>query len=159
MRHRAADLPPRADGLGRVLDQREPVPLGQGQHRFHRRHLAEQVDHHDAPGARGDGRLDGVGRDVERGRVDVHEHRRAAGVVDGAGGGEEGERGRDHLVAGLQVQGAERQEQRVGAAGATDGMPGAREPGDLGLELRDFGAHDEPLALHDGHHGAEDLRP
>ena len=31
------------------------------------------------------------------------------------------------------------------------------EPGHLGLELRHLGAHDEPLALHDGHHGPEHL--
>ena len=36
-------------------------------------------------------------------------------------------------------------------------VPGVREPGDFGLELRDLGPHDEPLALHDGHHGPEDL--
>ena len=72
-----------------------------------------------------------AGRDVEGGRVDVHEHRRAAGVVDGAGRGEERERRGDDLVARLQVERPERQEQRVGAAGAGDGVPGvatARRP-------------------------------
>ena len=66
---------------------------------------------------------------------------------------------RDDLVAGLQIQGAERQEKRIGAAGAANRVPGVREPGDFGLELRDLGPHDEPLALDDGHHGRGGPRP
>ena len=58
---------------------------------------------------------------------------------------------------GLQIQRPERQQQRIGPAGAADGVPGVREPGDFGLELRHLGPHDEPLALDDGHHGPEHL--
>ncbi len=46
---------------------------------------------------------------------------RAARVVDRARGREEGERRRDHLVARLEVERPERQQQRVGPAGAADG--------------------------------------
>jgi hypothetical protein len=151
------DLAPRADGLGRVLDQGEPMALGQGQDRLHGRHLTEQVHHHDPPGPRRDGLLDGLGRDVEGGGIDVHEHRRAARVVDGARGGEEGEGGGDHLVTGLEVEGAKREQEGIGAAGATDGMPAVGKPGHLGLQLSDLGAHDEALALHHGDHRAKDL--
>ena len=44
--------------------------------------------------------------------------------------------GGDDLVARLEVERPERQQQRVGAAGATDGVLGLGEPGDLRLELR-----------------------
>ena len=37
----------------------QPVPRGDRQERLHRRHLAEQVDDHDAPGPRRDRGLDG----------------------------------------------------------------------------------------------------
>ena len=76
------------------------------------------------------------GRDVEGGGVDIHEDRRAAGVMDGARRGEEGEGGGDDLVAGLEIQGHERQQQRVGTAGAGDPVLGVGQPRDCGLELR-----------------------
>ena len=48
----AVDLAPRADGLRRVLDQREPVPRGDGAPALHRRHLAEEVHRDDGAGPR-----------------------------------------------------------------------------------------------------------
>ncbi len=74
------------------------------------------------------------GRDVEGGRVDVDEDRGASCVVDGARGGEEGEGGGDHFVAGLELQGLERQQQCIGAAGAGDAVLGVGKSRDLGLE-------------------------
>jgi hypothetical protein len=47
----------------------------------------------------------------------------------------------------------ERQEERVGAAGAGDRVPGMAQPSDGGLQLPDLGAHDELLPLDDGLHG------
>ena len=60
---------------------------------------------------------------------------------------------------GLRSSARSGRSKRIGAAGATNRVPGVREPGDLGLELRHLGAHDEPLALDDGHHGPERPRP
>ena len=94
--------------------------------------------------------------DVEGGRVDVHEDRRAAGVVHGAGGGEEGEGRGDDLVAGLEVECHQREQQRVGAGGAADGVPGVAEPGHVRLEGRNLGAHDELLPLDDRHQSGQD---
>jgi hypothetical protein len=76
------------------------VPLGDLQERRHVGALAEQVD--DQEGARpirdAGLHLDGV--EVVRDRVDVGEDGPGAGAADGAGGGEEGERRQDDLVAG-----------------------------------------------------------
>ena len=65
--------------------------------------------------------------------------------------------GRDDLVARLEVQGPERQQQGVGAARAGDGMPDVRKRRDRLLQRRDLGAHDEGLALDDGAQGRLDL--
>jgi hypothetical protein len=70
--------------------------------------------------------------------------------VDGARGGEEGERGGDHLVARLEVEGSQRKEERIGAAGAAHGVPALGELRDLGLELPHLRTHDEALARDDG---------
>src|SRR5207247_10655389 len=59
---------------------------------FDRRHLAEQVDGHNRLRARRHRGLGRAGIDVERLRLDVHEHRFGADVVDRAGGREERER-------------------------------------------------------------------
>jgi len=91
---------PRTDGLRGILDD------GQARHRerhvLDRRHLAEQVHRNHRLRPRRPGRSDRRGQDVERPRLDVHEHWRRADVVNGAGRGEEGERRGDDLVARLQ---------------------------------------------------------
>ena len=105
------------------------------------------MHHHDRAGARRDRGLDGGRVGIEGARIDVDEDRRAARVVDGTGGGEEGEGRRDHLVARLEIEGAERQQQRVGARGAGDGVGGERQCRDFALEFGDFGAQDELLPV------------
>ena len=152
----AVDAPARADGLGPVLDHEEAVLAGHREDRLHGGHLAEQVYHDEAPGPGRDGGFDRLGRHVERIGVDVGKPRRAARVVDRAGGGEEGEGRRDDFIAGLQVHGLEGKQERIGPGGAGDSLPRLTEAGDLLFELADFGAHDEALALDDGHHGGED---
>ena len=64
------------------------------------------------------------------------------------------ERG-DDLVARLQVEGPEREQEGIGPAGAADAVPGSREPRDLALQLRHFRSHDEPLPLDHAHDGGE----
>src|SRR2546427_8771606 len=49
---------------------------------------------------------------------------------------------RSDLVAGLQGERFERQQQRVGTAGAADPMPGVRQLCDGALEPRDRGTHE-----------------
>ena len=60
----------------------------------------------------------GVQIDVAGVGLDVDEHRRRAEQHDHLGGGGEGERRRDDLVARLDAQRHQRDQQRLGAAGA-----------------------------------------
>ena len=75
-----------------------------------------------------------------------------------AGGGEEGERRRDDLVAGSDAERHQRDEQGVGARRDADRRActpsTARE---LTLEAVDLGPPDEPLAVADPGDGGEDL--
>src|SRR5204862_6918815 len=88
----------RTDRLRRVLDDRAIARPADGAQAFHGRHLAVEVHGHDGARPGRDGRLYRRGIDIERVRLDVHEHRSAARVVDRPGGGEERERGVDDLV-------------------------------------------------------------
>jgi hypothetical protein len=118
-----------------------------------------EVDGHDGARARRDLVLDLGGIDVERHRVDVHEHRPGAGAGDAAGGGEEGERRQQHLVAGADLQGVQGQRHRVGAGGAADAVAGAAVGGDLVLQGGDLGAEDDlPGGQHAGQRRLQ-LRP
>ncbi len=96
-----------------------------------------------------------AGEMFKRGRVDVHEDRGPTRVVDGSGGGKEGEGGRDHLVTRTQVECLERKQQGVGSAGAANPVLGMGELGDGGLQLGHLGAHDEGLALDHAHDGGQ----
>ena len=85
--------------------------------RQQRRHVGREaavVDRQDGPGAWCDRRLDELGIDAQRGRVDVDQHHVGAEVAHDLGGGRERVRGRDDLVAGAD---AERLEREVQAGG------------------------------------------
>src|SRR2546425_2314388 len=110
---------------------------------------------HDRAGARRHRALHGGGIDVECVGLNVHEHRRGAGIVNRAGRREEAERRRDDFVAWLQIQRLEGQQQRIGAARAADAVPGVGQPGDCRLEVRHGRPHDELLRLDDLHHRGE----
>jgi hypothetical protein len=148
----AVDLAARADRLRRVFNQLDAARLRDRHQLEHVGHLAVQVHGHDRAGARRDRALHRGGIDVERVRLNVHEHRCAAGIVDRAGRREERERRGNDFVARRQVQRLERQEQRIGAARAADAVLGVRHARDLDLELRHRGPHDELLRLDDFHH-------
>ncbi len=64
-----------------------------------------------------------------------------ASTMASARGGE-GEGRRDHLVARLQVEGHQRDQQRLGAAGHRDAVASPGECGERGLELRNLRTHD-----------------
>ena len=103
-----------------------------------------------------DGGRGGRGVEVGRDRVDVGEHRARAQPGDGAGGGEEGERRGDDLVARAHAQSHERDHQRVGARRDADraGRAGCRR--ELALERLDLGAADEAAGVdHAGPGGVE----
>ena len=105
------------------------------------------MDGDDRPRALGDGRLDGRRVDVERGGIDVGEHRPGACAGDRLGGGVERVGGADHLVAGPNHQALERQDQRVGAVGHSDSLGRAEGDRDLLLERAHVRAEDEPARV------------
>ena len=92
-------------------------------------------------------RIEVVGRGV-----DVAEDRHAAGEHHRLGGGEEAERRHQHLGAGGEPQGAQGDDQRVGAVADADHGGGAEEAGEGALELLDLRALDVRV-------GVEDLVP
>src|ERR1035437_3830818 len=137
------------DGLGRILDDGDPVTVRDPHDRVHIAHLAEQVTRNDRLGAGRDGPLNQFGVDVIRARIDVDEDRGGAGAGDGAGCGEEGKRGGDGFVAGAETERHHAAQERVGAAGNADGVLAAADCGDLLLELGDLGAADTDLSVED----------
>ncbi len=134
-------LAPKA--LRGVVEHEQALGLGDGGDRRVVGGQAEQIDRdhrlrRKAVAARGgDSRGQLLCVDIEGVGFDVDEDRRGADQRHHFGGGAEGERRADDGVAGTDALGAQRQHQRVGAAGAGDGMLGAAEGGELALE----GAH------------------
>ena len=82
-----------------VLDDRQPVAVGDRRQAVHVGHLLAQVHRHDGARARRDRGLDGIGVDRPALRFHVHDHRQRSGCDRGVGGGGERQRRHDHLVA------------------------------------------------------------
>ena len=72
--------------------------------------------------------------------------------MNGAGCREESERRRQYLVAATNVQRAKRQQDRIGAVRAADGVRRMRELGNFTLEPLDWLAENKSLILDDLHH-------
>ena len=130
-------VPGAAVRVRRVLDDRQPVPLGNGQDGLHVAAHPAEVNGHDRAGARGDGGLDGRRRDVVGVRVDVGKDRDEACVQNGRHAGEEGDGRNDDFRAALQAEGLEANLQRAGAAVQADPVAGAVGRGEGLLELDD----------------------
>ena len=154
----AAPLVPGAVRLCRILDEHQVVPARQCRNRVEIGRLTIQVDGHDRPRARGDCRRGRRRIDVVRLGVGVDEDRLRTGGENGEDGCDEGVRHRDHFVAGPDAVGAERELDRVEAAGDADGVTGADIRGILGLEALDGGAEDEVALLANLPHGRFDGR-
>ena len=88
--------------------------------------------------------------------IDVDEDRRGADQHRHFRRRAEGEGRTDHGIARPNATAAQRQHQRVGAAGAGDDMLGAAEGGELGLERPHFRAHDELAMIEHARDGAID---
>ena len=88
-----------AERLARVVDQREPMTVGDRAQLVELARVAVDVDGDDRLRPLADRGLDGGGIEVERPRVDVREDRDAALVHEAVRRRGEGVRRRDHLVA------------------------------------------------------------
>ncbi len=134
-----------------------PARDAASEQRIHVGALSEQMNRNDRFRSRRDGG-DGLrGVDVERRLIDVDEHRPRAQTGDGAGGREKRVGRRDDLVARLDVERHERQQQRVGAGRDGDRVADAEHQGQLAFERGDLGAHDEALAVADPFDRGENL--
>ena len=87
------------------------------------------LDHVDRRFEAGDVDIVGVG-------IDVDEHRLGLGQRHHFGGRGEGEARHEHRIARSDAGGVERQQQRVGAVGAGDGVLDADIGGDLAARTR-----------------------
>jgi hypothetical protein len=143
------------DGVGRVLDDRDPGR----QERVEIRGLTGEVDGHDRLRARRD-RLDRERRvDVEVLVAHVDEDGPRAEMDGDVAGGRPRDRRRDDLVAGTDAEPREREVQRGGARCERDAVLCARQLRDSLLELCRPGAAREPAALQRLGDSGDLLRP
>ncbi len=139
-----------AEALGGVFDHRKvAVAGGDGVDRVHVCRLAVEANGHDGLGAGTDLGLDQGGVDVAGVRFDVDEHWGGADQDDDLGGGDEGERGGDDLVAGAYPQGHQADEQGLGAAGDGDAVLGAGIGGQAVFQFPHLGAEDVLAVVED----------
>ena len=116
-----------------------------------------EVDGDDGPRARRDGPRDALGLEREGGGIDVDEHRRRPRHHDGRGGGDERERGRDHLVAGAHAHRGQREPKRVGARRDADRVSDPHVLGQILLERLALGPEDEACGIEDAAGGVHEL--
>ena len=102
---------------------------------------------HDGGGAGSDGFFNFTGIDIEGVRVDIDKYGPGAYVGNGTGGGDEGEGRGDDFVAGANVESEKREDERVGARSAGDGVRAAGELADFFFEGVDFRTENKLLAF------------
>jgi hypothetical protein len=153
----AAGLSPavgRAMRLARVLDDDEPVPVGDGPDHVHVGDETEQMDRADRPGSRGDGRFDLLRVDQIRVRLDVDEHGRRAGKENRVRGRGERVSDGDHLITRLEPDPSEDRHQRQRPVAHRNRVLHPHQLRPLGFELGDLAAlRDHPAAQHLGDGG------
>ena len=143
----------RSDGLGTVFNDEQVMGFGQGHHRIHVGTLAEEVDRNDGLRLRGDlgGGFDGI--DIETDRAGIDKNGGGSGAGDTAGGGEEGEGGDDHFIAGSDAESHQGEENGVGAGGTADAVFGLHHGRAFFFKSLHFGPHDELAGPQDAREG------
>ena len=97
-------MPGRKDGLGRILDNRQPSSPCNGQQRVHIGSATEKMNGHNRPGALADfafhvSRIDQVGDGI-----DISKYWHGSQTGDGTGGSEERIARQYHLVSDLDTK-------------------------------------------------------
>jgi hypothetical protein len=138
-----------ADRVRGVLDDMDTVLGGDLPEPIEVDRPSREVDRHYGARTRSDRGLDRVEVDqAGAARLAVDQHRRRPAVLDGVGRGDEGHRRHEHLVARLDVERLQRQDQRRGAG---------RDAADVGradvilkcaLEAADLRTGAHPTATH-----------
>ena len=118
-------LPGGGQGVRGILHHLEPMLLSDRKDFIHSAGQAAVVHRHDGLGPWRDGGADGLGGDVQRHRVHVHQHGVGAEVAHHLHRGGEGEGGRDHLVARADAQGFQCEVQAGGGRVDGDGLQSA----------------------------------
>ena len=132
-----------------VVEHKQTFRLGNCCHRVVIRRQAEQIDRNDGLGREPlllrhrNGALQAPAIDVESRLVDIDKDRRRAKQSDDFRRGAKGESGTEHRIAAADALGHQHQQERIGAAGAADGVARAAECGEIPLEGLHLGAHDE----------------
>jgi hypothetical protein len=128
--------------LRRVLEDCDSVRIRQFDKIRDRRRVPEDVNGQQGPGPFADHGLSGRRGHAPGVGIDVAEHRDRADHGNGLGGGEEGERGYDHLVARPHPKRTQRDCQGIGAIGDTDAVRCTDVARELRLEPLHFGSED-----------------
>ena len=106
-RARALAAPLRAMCMRAIFDHHQIVLFSNRHDRIHISHLRRQVDYDNRFGRRGDRRFDRLGVDATGLRINIDNHRDAAGGDRCGGGGGKGIGGHDHLVAPADIGSAQ----------------------------------------------------
>ncbi len=139
-----------ADGAGGILDHGQAVGSRDRQDRARSHGMPIWCTHRIARVRGVTARPRAAGSMLKVAGIDVDEHRHGAAVADGVGGGDEGVADGDHLVAGPDADGQQRQMQRGGAVGHGAGVRRADRGGELRLEGRDLRALGDPAGQNGG---------
>lgn len=136
------------ESLGGILDDEQPVPIGDGLEPVHIAGSPVELGGHQETRAGGDGRGRSVG---------VHQMIRAAFDRDGyapsevnrSGGSDHGVRGDNDLVAGGDPSSAERQRETVGRVADAKSVPRTEEARQIGFESGEVRLEDKGTACSD----------
>ena len=103
-----------ADGVRRILDDSQPVRVGEAIQPLHVHGQSRKMHRHDGSRARANGGLDRIEVDIAGIQSDVHEHGLRATSHDHVGRRGKAQCGRDDLITRTDVAGGERDLQCLG---------------------------------------------
>ena len=127
--------PRRSVGVGCVLNDRQPMLLGDGAQRIDIRRMSSEVDRDDSPCTWGNGLFDGLRRKIKGARIDIGENRDSVARQYRRCGGDKSDGWNDHFVSTLDSHGAQRGFQCHRPISASDGVLDSLEAGEGRFKL------------------------
>src|SRR5439155_25850002 len=124
----------RSHGLGRVLDERDPVPLGDSGELVHPGHIAVEIYRDDCAGSRRNALLDRGRIQAAADGIDVAEYGCRAQVCDAGATADPCAFGQNHLVAFPDTEGRQQEVDRRRAVRRHDSVPATVIGCEFGLE-------------------------
>ena len=144
-------------GLTGILQHGQPMFLGDDTNLVHVRRLTVEVHRNNGPRPAGDRRGQASGVEVVRLRIVIDQYGHRPHLGDRQGGGDERVGRKDHLVAGADVEGPQRQGQRVESGAHAHAVLDPAELGELLLEGAHLFTEHEGVAGQHGLDGRVDL--